>query len=219
MSGPFVERDKFEAAARRHAGRRFKAESRSFSAGEVQKRVKQFISAPLVHAQPWKGRRATIGGNCSPRTPSHFSDGKSRRLQAAHQPAGLKQKHGGPRLIHDVKTKPLITALLPPGATTETLRDLETDQRFANRSIKFDLPQRPAPAREGKSSGPAVRGISSRRYQGGVCGPKPPMTTGITQLLSKMLLKGTTAASGTIATEIRILGCNLDPYGCNNSSW
>ncbi len=175
---------------------------------EVQKAVKQFISATLATRKTMQGQAQDLGGNWIAVGDLNFSQ---RYLAAVQRitPADL-QRVAREYLKPESRS---LYALLPEGTTpiTSALTESNTDQAiqkftFANGLKLLVKEDHRLPFVE-------FRAV----FQGGVIAENAT-NNGITQLLARLLIKGTkTRSAEQIASEIESVGGNLDSYGGNNS--
>ncbi|HWV98866.1 MAG TPA: pitrilysin family protein [Candidatus Acidoferrum sp.] len=177
-------------------------------AAELNKAVKQFISGTLSSRKTMQGQAQDLGGSWLAANDLNFSE---RYLAAV--------KNASPAEIQRVARQYLTTenrtlySLLPAGtapklsATAEESRDLPI--------LKFELPNGLRLLVKEDHRLPFVEFRTV--FQGGVLA-ETPETNGITQLMGKMLLKGTTTRSAEqIARDIESVGGSIDSYGGNNS--
>ncbi|HYG22579.1 MAG TPA: pitrilysin family protein [Verrucomicrobiae bacterium] len=200
--------DKFEAARDAMLAEVEKMKSAPVSSEELSKAVKQFISGTLASRKTMQGQAQDLGGSWLAANDLNFS---ARYLEAVKRitPADL-QRVAKQYLTAENRT---LFALLPEGcATTAASASSET----ADHPIqKFEL-----------SNGLRVLFKEDHRlpfvefravFQGGVL-TETRDTNGVTQLMSKLLLKGTRGRSADeISSEIESVGGHIDSYGGNNS--
>jgi zinc protease len=178
------------------------------SPGELEKAVKQFISATLATRKTMEGQASDLGGSWLVANDLTFSE---RHLAAVRRvTADDVQRVACEYLTPENRT---LYALLPNGATPEISAALEvsSDQPVQ----KFELPNGLRLLVKENHRLPFVEFRSV--FKGGV----PAETAednGITQLLARTLIKGTNRRSAReIASEIESVGGSLDGYGGNNS--
>ena len=203
-----VDSDKFSAARDAMLAEIEKVKSLSVSADEVQKAVKQFISATLSARKTMEGQANDLGGNWLAANNLTFSE---RYLAAVKRivPAEVQ------RVARDYLTAENRTlyALLPNGTTPKIATAMETSSDSPIQ--KFDLPNGLRLLVKENRRLPFVEFRAA--FQGGVLA-ETAGNNGITQLLARMLLKGTkTRDAEKIATEIESVGGHIDSYGGNNS--
>src|SRR5487761_2050079 len=203
-----VDSDKFSAARDTMLAEIEKIKSMSVSADEVQKAVKQFISATLSARKTMEGQANDLGCNWLAANNLTFSE---RYLVAVKRivPAEVQ------RVARDYLTAENRTlyALLPNGTTPKIATAMETSSDSPIQ--KFDLPNGLRLLVKENRRLPFVEFRAA--FQGGVLA-ETAGNNGITQLLARMLLKGTkTRDAEKIATEIESVGGHIDSYGGNNS--
>ena len=201
-------RDKFEAARDAILAEIEKIKSLSVSAHEVQKAVKQFISATLAARKTMEGQAQNLGGNWLAANDLNFSE---RYLAAVKRVSHADvQRVAREYLTAENRT---LYALLPDGTAPKHKAEVETNTDHPIQ--KIDLPNglRLLVKEDHRLPFVEFRAV----FQGGVLA-ETAENNGITMLLAKMLLKGTTTRSAEkIATEIESVGGNIDSYGGNNS--
>jgi zinc protease len=203
-----VDADKFIAARDAMLDEIEKVKSLSVSSNEVQKAVKQFISATLAARKTMEGQANDLGGSWLAANNLTFSE---RYLAAVKcvSPADV-QRVAREYLTAENRT---LYALLPNGTTPKISTVVETNSDSPIQ--KFDLPNGLRLLVKENHRLPFVEYRAA--FQGGVLA-ETAENNGITQLLAKMLLKGTkTRDAEKIATEIESVGGHLDSYGGNNS--
>lgn len=176
--------------------------------GELLKAVKQFVSATLSSRKTMQGQAQDLGGNWIAVGDLNFSQ---RYLAAVQRitPADL-QRVARHYLTPENRT---LYALLPEGATpqTATLAESNTDYEIQ----KFTLPNGLKLLIKEDHRLPFVEFRTV--FQGGVLA-EDKANNGITQILARLLVKGTkTRSAEQIASEIESVGGSLDSYGGNNS--
>ena len=203
-----VDADKFTLARDAMLAEIEKIKSLSVSSDEVQKAVKQFISATLATRKTMEGQANDLGGSWLAATNLTFSE---RYLAAVkHVTHANVQRVAREYLTAENRT---LYALLPNGTTPKQAATVETN--VDSPIQKFDLPNGLRLLVKENHRLPFVEFRAA--FQGGVLA-ETAENNGITQLLAKMLLKGTkTRDAEKIATEIESVGGHLDSYGGNNS--
>ncbi|MFO1477067.1 MAG: pitrilysin family protein [Verrucomicrobiota bacterium] len=175
---------------------------------ELDKAIKQFVAGTLASRKTMQGQAQDLGGSWLAANDLNFSE---RYLAAIRKvtPEDL-QRVARHYLTPENRT---IYALVPNGHAPKAA----TDARAAGEHPihKFEL-----------SNGLRVLVKEDHRlpfvefravFRGGVLAESPD-NNGITQLMGKMLLKGTaTRSAEQIAREIESVGGSLDSYGGNNS--
>ncbi len=178
------------------------------SPGELEKAVKQFISATLATRKTMEGQAGDLGGNWIVASDLGFSE---RQLAAVKlvTPEAVQQA-AREYLTPENRT---LYALLPNGSAPKSKTEIETHQD--QRVQKFELANGLRLLVKEDHRLPFVEFRAA--LKGGVLA-ETVENNGITYLLAKTLLKGTkrrTAAQ--IATEIESVGGGIDSYGGNNS--
>ena len=185
-----------------------KMKSSPVSSEELGKAVKQFISATLATRKTMDGQAGDLGGSWLAANDLTFSE---HYLAAVKQvtPADL-QRVARQYLTPENRT---LYALLPDGAAPKIPADVEvsSDQPIQ----KIELANGLCLLVKENHRLPFVEFRAA--FKGGVLA-EAAGNNGITQLLAKMLPKGTKRRSAEkIATEIESVGGNIDSYGGNNS--
>ncbi|MDD5140324.1 MAG: pitrilysin family protein [Verrucomicrobiales bacterium] len=200
--------DKFSAARDAMLAEIEKIKSMSVSANEVQKAVKQFISATLSTRKTMEGQANDLGGSWLAANNLTFSE---RYLAAVKRVSHADvQRVAREYLTAENRT---LYALLPNGTTPKISTAVETNIDLPIQ--KLELPNGLKLLVKENHRLPFVEFRAA--FQGGVLA-ETVENNGITQLLAKMLLKGTkTRDAEKIATEIESVGGGLDSYGGNNS--
>ena len=203
-----VDADKFTAARDALLTEMDKLKNSLVSAAELQKAVKQFISATLSSRKTMQGQAADLGSNWLSAGDLNFSQ---RYLAAVQRitPADLR------RVARDYLTPENRTlyALLPNGTSPKTTAVAETNTEHAVQ--KFTLPNglKLLVKEDHRLPFVELRAV----FQGGVLA-EDAVNSGITQLFSRLNIKGTkTRNAEEIATQIESIGGSLDSYGGNNS--
>jgi zinc protease len=185
-----------------------KLQSTLISADELSKAVKQFISATLATRKTMQGQAQDLGGNWLAANDLNFSE---RYLAAVKRiaPADVQRVA---RLYLTTENRTLY-ALLPNGAAPKPALAQEKTSEQAIQ--KFVLPNGLRLLVKENHRLPFVEFRAV--FQGGLLA-ESTANNGITQLLAKMLLKGTKKRSAEdIAREIESVGGSIDSYGGNNS--
>jgi zinc protease len=200
--------DRFVAARDAILAELAKAQERPITSEELGKAVKQFLAATLANRKTMQGQAQDLGGSWLTANDLNFSE----RYLAAVQ-------HVTPADVQRVASEYLsahnrtVYALLPKGTAPKpaTVSGVAQEQPVH----KFEL-----------RNGLRLLVKSDRRlpfvefravFKGGVLA-EDVSTSGITQLMSRMLLKGTrTRSAEQLAREIESVGGSLESYGGNNS--
>jgi zinc protease len=203
-----VDANKFTAARDAMLAEIEKIKSLSVSSDEVQKAVKQFIAATLSTRKTMEGQANDLGGSWLAANNLTFSE---RYLAAVKRVTHADvQRVAREYLTAENRT---LYALLPNGTTPKISTAIETN--VDSPIQKFDLSNGLRLLVKENHRLPFVEFRTA--FQGGVLAETAD-NNGITQLLAKMLLKGTkTRDAEKIATEIESVGGHLDSYGGNNS--
>jgi zinc protease len=203
-----VDAEKFEKARAAMLAEIEKLKTAPIAAAELSKAVKQFISATLSSRKTMQGQAADLGGSWLAAGDLNFSE---RYLAAVKRitPADL-QRVARQYLTTENRT---LYALLPNGTAPKSSTVAETASDHAIQ--KFLLPNglRLLVKEDHRLPFVEFRAV----FQGGVLA-ETAANCGLTQLLAKLLLKGTPRRSAEdIATEIESVGGSMDSYGGNNS--
>jgi zinc protease len=207
MSG-LVDADKFSAARDALLAELEKLKSTPVTPEELTKALKQFTSATLASRKTMSGQASDLGGSWLGANDLNFSE---RYLAAVKRltPADLQRVARQYLTTENCSTY----ALLPKGTKTAQTAALEatTDSPVQ----KFTLPNGLRLLVKESHRLPFVE--LQAVFQGGVLAENQA-NNGITQLMGKLLLKGTQRRSAEqIATEIESVGGHIDSYGANNS--
>jgi zinc protease len=203
-----VDAGKFAAARDAMLAEIEKIKSLSVSADEIQKAVKQFVSATLSARKTMEGQAQNLGGNWLAANDLNFSE---RYLAAvknvSHADVQRVARH---YLTAENRT---LYALLPNGTLPKFSAAVEKNTDHPVQ--KFTLPNGLRLLVKEDHRLPFVEFRTA--FKGGVL-TETPANNGITLLLCKMLLQGTQKRSAEkIATEIESVGGHIDSYGGNNS--
>jgi zinc protease len=203
-----VDADKFTGARDAILAEIERIKSISVSSNEVQKAVKQFISATLSTRKTMEGQANDLGGSWLAANNLTFSE---RYLAAIKRVThGDVQRVAREYLTAENRT---LYALLPNGTSPKVAAAVEANSDQPVK--KFDLPNGLRLLVKENHRLPFVEFRAA--FKGGVLA-ETTANNGITQLLAKTLLKGTpTRSAEQIATEIESVGGSLDSYGGNNS--
>jgi len=203
-----VDADKFTAACEAMLAEVEKMRSRPVSPAELNKAIKQFVSATLATRKTMQGQAQDLGGNWIAVNDLNFSE---RYLDAVKQvkPADLQRVA---RKYFSAANRTLY-ALLPAGAGP---RPVTSSAQSAENAIqKSELPNGLRLLLKEDHRLPFVEFRAV--FKGGVLA-ETASTNGLTQLMTKMLLQGTRRRSAEqIANEIESLGGSIDSFGGNNS--
>lgn len=200
--------DKFPDAREAMVAEIERLKSQPVSAEELGKAVKQFISGTLASRKTMQGQAQDLGSNWIAANDLNFSE---RYLAAVKRvtPDDLR------RVCHQylVPENRTLYALLPNGSIP-TLSGPE--ERVQDHSIqKSELPNG---LRLLIKEDHRLPFVEFRAVFGGGVLAETKADNGITQLMGRLLLKGTLCRSAEqIATEIESVGGSIDTYGGNNS--
>lgn len=203
-----VDGDQFTPASQAMLAEVEKIQSGLVSAAELEKAVKQFISATLSSRKTMEGQAQTLGGNWLAARDLNFSE---RYLAAVKRltPAEL-QRVAREYLTPENRT---LYSLLPEGFAPKSSQEATAS---AEQPIqKFDLSNglRLLVKEDHRLPFVEIRAV----FRGGVLA-ETAANNGTTMMLAKLLLKGTpTRTAEQIATEIESVGGSIDSYGGNNS--
>ncbi len=200
--------DKFEAARDALLAEVEKIQSHSVSPAEVQKAVKQFISATLAARKTMEGQAQNLGANWLAAGDLNFSE---RYLAAVRRVVPEDVQRVARAYL--TATNRTLYALLPQGTAPKRKAEIEIRTEHPIRKIELANGLRLLVKEETRLPFVELRAV----FQGGVL-VEAAEKNGLTQLLAKMLLKGTpTRNAEAIATEIESVGGHLDSYGGNQS--
>ena len=203
-----VDADKFAATRDAVLAEIEKLKRGGISAAEVRKAVKQFISATLGTRKTMQGQAQDLGGSWLAARDLNFSE---RYLAAVKRstPAALR------RVAREYLTTENRTlyALLPDGTIP---KQTAIAPELAEQPIqKFELPNGLRLLVKENHRLPFVQFRAV--FKGGVLA-ETVADNGITQLMARLLLKGTkTRTAAQIAREMESVGGSIDSFGGNNS--
>jgi zinc protease len=185
-----------------------KIKSTSVSADEINKAVKQFVSATLSSRKTMDGQAGDLGSSWLAASDLTFSE---RYLAAVKRvtPADV-QRVARQYLTPENRT---LYALLPEGTTPKAaaVSEISSDEPIQ----KFELPNGLRLLVKENHRLPFVE--FRMAFQGGVLA-ETTRTNGVTQLMAKTLIKGTSRRSAEdLAREIESVGGSLDSYAGNQS--
>lgn len=203
-----VDGDKFERARDAILEEVEKLKDDLVAASELAKVVKQFIAGTLATRKTMQGQAQDLGGSWLAANDLSFSE---RYLAAVKRvTAADLQRVAREYLAPENRT---LYALLPAGSAPHKKEALEqiTDHPIQ----KFQLPNglRLLVKEDHRLPFVEIRSV----FKGGVLAETARLS-GVTQLMIKMLLQGTTRRSAEqIALEIESVGGSIDSFGGNNS--
>ena len=203
-----VDADKFAAARDAMLAEVEKVKVYVVSADELQKAVKQFVSATLSTRKTMEGQAQNLGGNWISANDLNFSE---RYLAAVKRVTLADIQRVARQYLTDENRS--LYALLPSGTAPKPALESSVSKEFPIQ--KFELPNGLKLLLKKDSRLPFVEFRTV--LQGGVLAESPG-NNGISRLMSNMLLKGTAKRSAEkIATEIESIGGQIDSYGGNQS--
>ncbi len=203
-----VDGDQFEAANAAILAETEKVKSLSVSADELQKAIKQFISATLSSRKTMEGQAQNLGGNWLAANDLNFSE----RYLAAVKRVTTNDVQRVARLYLTPENRTLY-ALLPEGAAPKLKANVEMNTDHPIQKIELPNGLKLLVKEDHRLPFVEFRAV----FQGGVLA-ETAENNGTTTLLAKLLVKGTTTRTAEkIATEIESVGGHLDSYGGNNS--
>ncbi|MGA2175291.1 MAG: pitrilysin family protein [Verrucomicrobiota bacterium] len=200
--------DKFAAARDALLAEVRRIQNKPPAPAELAKVIKQFVAGTLATRKTMQGQAQDLGANWVAASDLNFSE---RYLAAARQvtPAALQ------RAARDYLTPANRTfyALLPAGAAPKAAETLPVSADSAVRKIVFPNGLRLLVKEDHRLPFVELRAV----FRGGVLA-ESLSTSGLTQLVSKMLLQGTRRRSAEqIALAIESVGGSIDSFGGNNS--
>ena len=178
------------------------------SSGELGKAVKQFIAATLAARKTMEGQAQNLGGNWLAANDLNFSERYLAAIKRVKADDIL-------RVARDYLTAENRTlySLLPSGTAPKL--SVVSEEKAEHAIQKFEFPNGLRLLVKEDHRLPFVE--YRAMFQGGVLAESQE-NNGITQLTSRMLLKGTSHRSARdIATEVESVGGSIDSYGGNNS--
>ncbi|HTV76396.1 MAG TPA: insulinase family protein, partial [Candidatus Baltobacteraceae bacterium] len=203
-----VDADKFTAARDAMLAEIERVKVNVVSADELQKAVKQFVSATLAARKTMEGQAQNLGGNWIAANDLNFSE----RYLAAIKRITLAEVQRVARQYLTDENRTLY-ALLPDGARPKAKVEITAARESPIQ--KVELPNGLKLLVKPDSRLPFVEFRAV--LQGGVLA-ETPASNGISMLHANMLLKGTAKRSAEkIATEIESIGGHIDSYGGNQS--
>ncbi len=200
--------DKFSAARDALLEEIEKLKNSPVSAAELNKAVKQFVSATLSSRKTMQGQAQDLGANWLGANDLSFSE---RYLAAIKRvtPEGL-QRVAMQYLAAENRS---LYALLPNGTAPKQAQTIESSHDHPTKKIELSNGLRLLLKEDHRLPFVELRAV----FRGGVLA-ETPAQNGITQLMGKLLLKGTkTRSAEEIAQQIESIGGSLDSYGGNNS--
>lgn len=203
-----LEPDKFVAASAAIAEEVQRLQTGQVDDAELTKAVKQFVSATLAARKTMQGQAQDLGGSWMAASDLNFS---ARYLAAVKRITAADLQ----RVARQYLTTENCTryALLPKGTPAVRASITASVTENAVQPLKLANGLRVLLKEDHRLPFVEFRLV----LRGGVLA-ETPANNGITQLLSRMLMQGTTTRTAEqVATEIESVGGSLDPYGGNNS--
>jgi len=178
------------------------------SSEELSKAVKQFISATLSSRKTMEGQAQNLGGNWLSAQDLNFSE---RYLAAVKRvTADDVQRVARTYLTPENRT---LYALLPEGTAPKAKANVESNCDHPIQKIELPHGIKLLVKEDHRLPFVEFRAV----FQGGVLA-ETEANNGITSLLAKLLIKGTTSRNAEqIALEIESVGGHIDSYGGNQS--
>jgi zinc protease len=203
-----VDGDKFEAANAAILAEIERIKSLSVSADELQKAMKQFISATLSSRKTMEGQAQNLGGNWLAANDLNFSE----RYLAAIKRVTMNDVQRVTRAYLTTENRTLY-ALLPTGTAPKAKVNVEANSDHPVQKIELPNGLKLLVKEDHRLPFVEFRAV----FQGGVLA-ETEANNGSTSMLAKLLLKGTTTRNAEkIATEIESVGGHIDSYGGNQS--
>jgi zinc protease len=203
-----VSADKFDAAREAVLAEIERVKRDSVTAEELTKAVKQFTAGALATRKTMQGQAHELGGSWLAANDLNFTE---RYLAAVRRATAADiQRVARQYLTPENRT---LYALLPSGTAPQPA---QAAARTAEHAIRrFELPNGLRLLVKPDHRLPFVEFRAV--FKGGVLA-ETPESSGLTQLSTRLLLKGTaTRTAEQIATEIESVGGSLDTYAGNNS--
>jgi len=203
-----VDADRFVAARDAILAEVEKMKAVPVPAEELSKAVKQFISGTLASRKTMQGQAQDLGGSWLSANDLNFSE----RYLAAVRNASPSEVQRVARQYLTAENRTLYS-LLPNGTAPKVAATVEESRDHAIHKVELANGLRLLVKEDHRLPFVEFRAV----FKGGVLAETPD-TNGVTQLMGKMLLKGTrTRSADQLAREIESVGGSLDSYGGNNS--
>jgi zinc protease len=200
--------EKFTAATEAMLAEIERMKNEKISDAELSKAVKQFTAGHLSTRKTMQGQAQDLGGSWMSANDLNFSE---RYLATVKRitPEDL-QRVAREYLTAENRT---LYALLPEGAAPKETSQTETISEHPIQKFEFANGLRLLIKEDHRLPFVEFRAV----FRGGVLA-ETVENSGITQLMSKMLLQGTTSRTAEqIAEEIESVGGHIDTFGGNNS--
>lgn len=203
-----IEPDKLEAARAALLEEVERLKNELVPADELSKVVKQFIAGTLSSRKTMEGQASDLGGSWLAADDLNFSE---RYLAAVKRATSADlQRVAREYLGADNRT---LYALLPEGAAPKPRVEVESSTSSGIQKFEFANGLRLLVKEDHRLPFVEYKAV----FKGGVVA-ETTRDNGITQLLAKMLLKGTAKRTAEqIVTEVESLGGSIDTFGGNNS--
>jgi zinc protease len=200
--------DKFAAGRDAALAELERVKTHGVTAAEVKKAVKQFVSATLGTRKTMQGQAQDLGGSWLAANDLNFSERYLATVKRA-TPAGL-QRVARTHLTTENRT---LYALVPNGTSPKTAALAAETVDGAVEKVTLPNGLRLLLKESHRLPFVELRAV----FKGGVLA-ESPANNGITQLMAKLLLKGTKRRSAeAMAREIESVGGSMDSFGGNNS--
>jgi zinc protease len=203
-----VDPDKFDEACTALLEELDKLKSELVNPEEVGKVVKQFVSSTLATRKTMEGQAQNLGDSWISVNDLDFSD---RYLEAV--------KEVSPEDVRRVANDYLepenrtLYALVPEGVTPTGIGDRVSYESGPIQKVEFSNGLKLLLKEDHRLPFVQMRAM----FQGGVLAEKM-VNCGVTQLMAKLLVKGTSSHTGQqIAEQIESVGGGINAYGGNNS--
>jgi zinc protease len=203
-----VDPDKFDAAREGVLAEAERMKTTLVAPEELNKAVKQFIAATLSARKTMQGQAQDLGANWLAATDLSFSE---RYLAAVKRVTPIDlQRVAATYLTAENRT---LYGLVPKGTLPKPTSASEISQDHPIQKFSLTNGLRLLVKEDHRLPFVEFRAV----FKGGVL-VEAPETAGVTQLMAKMLLKGTSSRSAEeIARQIESVGGSLDSYGGNNT--
>lgn len=203
-----VDADKFTSARDALFEEIEQLKSAPVTAEELGKAIKQFVSATLSSRKTMQGQAQDLGANWLAANDLSFSE---RYLAAVKKVTPPELQRVARHYLRNENRS--VYALLPTGTSPKIASATEGANDHATQ--KFELPNGLRLLVKEDHRLPFVEFRTV--FSGGVLA-ETVQDNGVTQLMGKLLLKGTESRSAEkIANEIESIGGSIDSYGGNNS--
>ena len=203
-----VDPDKFSTARDALLAEVGKLKGKLIPAAELNKAVKQFVSATLATRKTMQGQAHDLGSNWLAANDLNFSE---RYLAAVKAVTPLTLRRIASKYL--TAENRTLYSLLPAGTSPKAQRNSEIAVENPVRKYELSNGLRLLVKEDHRLPFIQFRAV----FKGGVLA-ETPQNNGITQLMGKMLLKGTaTRSAEEIAREIETVGGSIDTFGGNNS--